>query len=129
MPVVQVPAAVADATRRSSVVWVEGDQEPQPVWQVWHEGRMYVVAGGLEQPLAVTSQAVVNVRAKDSRELVVRWVAAVDRVEPGTALWDEVVPLLHVRRLNAPDGEDQPSRWARASTVHRFTPTGQILPL
>jgi len=60
---------------------------------------------------------------------VVTWVADVSPVAPGSPLWDEVVPLLHAKRLNAPDGEEQPQRWARESVVLRFTPTGETLPL
>jgi hypothetical protein len=37
------------------------------------------------------------------------------------------VPLLHATRLNAPDGEDQPHRWARDSLVLCLTPTGELI--
>jgi hypothetical protein len=127
------PALIAEATRRSAVVWVQVDGDPQrhhPVWQVWHEDRMYVVTGGIEQPLPLSDRAVVSVRSKDRQgDLLVRWVASVSVVEPATAQWDDVVPLLHAARLNAPDGEEQPARWARESTVLCFTPTGETLPL
>lgn len=133
MTVVQVPPIVDEATRRSAVVWVEVDGRPHPVWQLWHEGRMYVVSGGMEQPLPGADRAVIAVIAVRSKQrqgdLLVRWVAEVHRVQPGTPLWDEVVPLLHARRLNPPDGEAQPLRWARESVVRRFTPTGETLPL
>jgi hypothetical protein len=126
------PTLIAEATRKSAVVWIAVDDGPQqhPVWQVWHEDRMYVVTGGLEQPLPAGERAVVAVRSKDRQaDLLVRWVAVVAPVPPATAQWDEVVPLLHAARLNAPDGEDQPARWARESTVLCFTPTGETLPL
>jgi hypothetical protein len=91
---------------------------------------MYVVTGGIEQPLPVSDRAVVSVRSKDRQgDLLVRWVAAVSTVSAGTGQWDDVVPLLHAARLNAPDGEEQPARWARESTVLCFTPTGETLPL
>jgi hypothetical protein len=45
-------------------------------------------------------------------------------VEPGTAGWDDVVPALANRRLNAADGVDLPARWARESVLYRFTPAG-----
>ena len=57
---------------------------------------------------------------------LVTWLADVAPVLPGTEEWDEVVPLLHGVRLNAPDGEDQPARWALTSTVLRLTPTGDL---
>ena len=130
MPVVQIPSIVDEATKRSAVVWVQIDAADHLVWQLWHEGRMYVVSGGIEQPLPRATSAVVAVRSKERQgDLLVRWVAEVDRVEPGSTLWDEVVPLLHTRRLNPPDGEEQPRRWARESVVYRFTPTGETLPL
>jgi hypothetical protein len=81
---------------------------------------MYVVSGGLEQPLPETARAVVAVPV--GREIGLRWEADVTRVLPGTPLWDEVVPVLHTGRLNPPDGQDQPQRWARESIVQRFVP-------
>ena len=117
MPVVP---DVADATRRAGVVWVEVDGRSHPVWQVWHDEAMYVVSGGIEQPLPALTAAVVAVPI--GGEIGLRWDAAVERVVPGTPLWDEVVPLLHAGRLNPPDGERQPERWARESIVQRFVP-------
>jgi hypothetical protein len=113
-------------------VWVtvEGDPRPHAVWHVWHEGAAYVVTGGGEQPLPAGPRAVVAVRSRDRRDgLLVRWVAEVSAVPPGSPLWETVVPLLHARRLNAVDGEDQPARWARESTVLELRPTGETLPL
>jgi len=129
-------ALVDEATRRSRLVWVspQGASRAMPVWHLWHDGRAYVVTGGSEQPLPAgleAGRAVVGVRGgKDSREaLLVRWVALVSRVEPGSAEWERVVPLLHAQRLNAPDGEQQPARWLRESTVLVLTPTGELVPL
>ena len=117
MPVVP---DVADATRRAGLVWVEVNGRAHPVWHVWHDGAMYVVSGGIEQPLPEVERAVVAVPV--GREIGVRWEAEVTRVLPGTPLWAEVVPLLHAARLNPPDGQDQPERWARESIVQRFAP-------
>ena len=127
---VEHSALVDEATRRSNVVWVSLDGAPaRAVWHVWHDGCAHVVTGGLEQELpgaAAAQQAVVVVRSRERRSgVVVEWEASVERVEPGTPAWDEVVPVLHAARLNAPDGEDQPARWARESTVLRLRPTGQ----
>jgi hypothetical protein len=123
---------VDEATRKSGVVWVTPDHETRayPVWHLWHDGAMYVVTGGLEQPLPAMSHAVVTVRSKDRQaDRLVDWVATVEAVAPESELWQEVVPLLHAQRLNAPDGEAQPERWARESVVLRFTPTGETLPV
>jgi hypothetical protein len=73
----------------------------------------------------------VLVRSHERRSgLLVTWTAEVSPVEPGTPAWDDAVPVLHAARLNAPDGEQQPQRWARESTVLRLRPTGeQVVPL
>lgn len=127
-----VPPIVEQATRRGSIVWVGLDGAvPRPVWHLWHDGACWLVVGGLEQPLpgaATALTGVVSVRSKERQGgLLVSWVAAVGRVEPGTPAWADVVPRLHERRLNAPDGEDQPARWARESLVLRLSPTGELV--
>ncbi len=128
-----VPPLVAQATRRSLAVWVGvAGAAPRAVWHIWHDGSAYLVTGGLEQALpgaAEGCRAHVIVRSKDRQERVVDWVALVTAVLPGTPAWDEVVPLLHLRRLNAPDGEEQPARWSRESAIWRLTPTGELLTL
>ena len=114
-----------EALRRGAVVWIrpEGDERAYPVWYLWHQRCLWVVAGGDEQPLPMASRAEVIARDKD--QPLVRagsWPADVEPVLPGTPEWEAVVPLLHARRLNAPDGENQPVRWAATSTILRFTP-------
>jgi hypothetical protein len=123
-------AVVDEATRRSNVVWVCLDGAPaRAVWHVWHDGCAYLVTGGREQELpgaAAARQAVVVVRSRERRSgVVVEWTAEVEHVVPGTGDWDDVVPVLHAARLNAPDGDEQPARWARESTVLRLRPTGR----
>jgi hypothetical protein len=116
-----VSPVVDDATRRTKVAWLAlDDAAPRPVWFVWHAEVLWTVCGGAEQDLdAAATRAVVTVRGKDQ---VVVWEGAVRQVGPGPE-WDEVVPLLHEARLNAADGEDQPLRWARESTLLAVTPT------
>jgi len=129
------PALVEEATRRSGLVWVCLDDDPiaHPVWHLWHDGAAYVVTGGAEQPLPGADAAVRAVVAVRSRErqgdLLLRWTAQVEQLAPGTPAWDEVVPLLHEQRLNAPDGEQQPQRWARESLVLRLVPDGGHVPV
>ena len=123
---------IEEATRKSGLVWVtpDGGEQAHPVWHLWHDGCAYLVTGGLEQPLPPMTRAVVTVRSRERQaDRLVDWVADVAVVEPGSDLYREVVPLLHARRLNAPDGEQQPGRWARESTVLRFTPTGETRPI
>jgi hypothetical protein len=128
-----IPRIIEEATRRSGVVWVAfSDDPPVPAWHLWHSQRLWLVCGGLEQELpgaVAATSATVTVRSKATQnDRLVTWLADVAPVLPGTEEWDEVVPLLHGVRLNAPDGEDQPARWALTSTVLRLTPTGDLLP-
>jgi hypothetical protein len=110
---------VAEATRRSGVVWVAGSL----LWHVWHDGAAYVVGEGPEQALPVRpgDRTVVIVRSKASQSgVAVQWAADVSAIEPGTPLWDEVVPLLAAERLNAEAGRAE--RWAAECVVLRLTP-------
>ena len=99
---------------------------PALLWHLWHDDRMYVVGEGQEQPLPVTAgRAVVTVRSAASQSgRVVEWEAEVDRIDPGTPDWAEVTALLASARLNRRDRSDPIRRWARESTVVRFTPIG-----
>ena len=122
---------VEEATRRSGLVWVrpEGTADARAVWHAWHDGCAWLVVGGQEQQLPgieTARRAEVLVRSHDRGSgLLVTWTAEVTRVEPGSPEWDDAVPVLHRERLNAPDGEEQPQRWARESTVLRLRPTGE----
>lgn len=126
-----VPAVVAEATRRSAVVWLGPPAgRPVPVWHLWHEDAAYVVLGAGEQrlPFPVPEVLVVTVRSRAARgERVVAWLGAVEVVEPGTNRWDEVLPLLRARRLNAPAG-DLGARWAAGALLLRLVPTGELVP-
>ena len=120
-------ALVEEATRRSGVIWVTApERSPRIAWHVWHEGAAWVVTGGLEQELpGVVDGATVEVavRSKATQDdLVVTWSATVTAVPPGSEAWAAVVPLLHEARQSPPDGEQQPERWARESTVLRLAP-------
>jgi len=120
------PTLVAEATRRSSVVWLgRPDEPPALVWHLWHDGSAYVLGGGDEQalPVGAGDDAVVVVRSKASQSgVVVAWEAEVTAVRPGTPEWDQVVPLLAAARLNAPAGAEQ--RWADECVVLRLAPRG-----
>ena len=120
---------LATALKAAGVVWVALDGvPPRVVWHLWHDGFVWTVVGGAEQQLpgapaggdaAVPAEVVVR---GPQRQGLPAFAVEVSAVEPGSALWDEVVPHLHATRLNAVDGEDQPDRWARASTVLRLQP-------
>ncbi len=123
---------VEEATKRSGVVWVAlGAARPRLVWHLWHDGSLWLVCGGAEQELPgapAATRAVVTVRSKATQnDRVVSWEAVVAQAAPGSAAWETVVPLLHAQRLNAPDGEEQPARWARESAVLQLTSTGGLV--
>jgi hypothetical protein len=116
---------IAEATRRSGVVWVSADgTAPRLVWHLWHDDALWLVGDGEEQELPpLADRAVVVVRSKATQSgRVVEWDADVVRVDPGTETWDEVTPLLAAERLNAASAEDLPARWAASSTVLRLSP-------
>jgi hypothetical protein len=123
-------ALVAEAMRRSGLVWVTvGEQPPRAVWHVWHEGADYVLHGDGEQDLPGLDTAVhatVTVRSTDTRGRLVVWHARVEDVGPETQLWHALVPLLVKQRLNAADGEQAPARWAARSRLARLVPTGEL---
>jgi len=123
-------ALVEEATRKAGIVWIAAPGERAwPAWHHWHDGADHVVTGGLEQPLpglADGGLAEVTVPSKDTGGRLVTWVAAVSEVPPGGELWEVVVPAMHAKRLNPPDGDHQPQRWARECTVLRLEPTGEV---
>jgi len=127
---------VEEAVKRSSLVWVRVRSEPpagfaQPMWHVWHDGSAYVLTDGIEQPLPAGvepgGQVEVIVRSKDKGSRLVSWVADVVAVEAESAEWAAVVPDLQAKRLNLPDGDRAPVRWARESHLWRLAPTGVVI--
>ncbi len=128
-------ALVEEACGKSAMVWLRmpGDQRSHAAWHVWTDGAVHLVTGGAEQPLTDLPGLVdgaevdVLVRSKDDGSRLVAFRTVVSDVRPDDDRWDTVVPLLHAKRLNPPDGEEQPARWARESRVLRLEPTGRVL--
>ncbi len=123
-------ALIEEATRRSGVVWLVAEgRAGQPVWARWHAGAAHLVTGGLEQPLAGVhdgDRVLVVVRSRERQaDRVVQWWARVRELPPGSEAWSQVVPVLHAQRLNAPDGQGQPARWATDSRVLTLLPDGE----
>ncbi|MFE0654293.1 hypothetical protein ACFVZH_37740 [Streptomyces sp. NPDC059534] len=119
-------ALVEEATKKSGLVWVRGTGPARALWHVWHDGAAHVVGDGPgEQPLPGLTDggtAEVTVRSKDKGGRLVAWTAAVRELAPGTEEWDAAVAELKGKRLNAPDGEAMPERWARECRVLRLDP-------
>ncbi|MGI5378026.1 hypothetical protein ACQEV2_28005 [Streptomyces sp. CA-251387] len=127
-------ALVEEATKKSGLIWVKGPGHPaRALWHVWHEGAACVVGDGPgEQPLpglADGAEAEVTVRSKDKGGRLVSWSAKVVELAAGSEQWDAAVAELKGKRLNAPDGEAMPQRWARECRVLRLEPTGATAPL
>ncbi|MFF3450608.1 hypothetical protein ACFYXJ_26090 [Streptomyces sp. NPDC002667] len=131
-------ALVEEATKKSGLIWVRDAGAPAPagpgagaptraLWHVWHEGAACLVGDGPgEQPLpglADGGRAVVTVRSKDKGGRLVTWSAKVVELSAGTPEWEAAVGELKGKRLNAPDGEAMPERWARECRVVRLEPT------
>ena len=123
-------ALIAELAGKSDLVWVqsEGDSA-RPVWSAWRDDYVAIVTGGVEQPNpGLTDGATVTVilRSKENRARQASVQATVEQLLPGSEAWDDTVKLLHPKRLNARDGEHQPDRWARESTLWRLHPTNDL---
>ncbi|POM24867.1 hypothetical protein BTM25_35050 [Actinomadura rubteroloni] len=123
-------ALVEEAAKKSGLLWLDlpGLPQPRAAWHLWHDGSAYVLTGGDgEQPLPGLPEAEtvrVIVRSKDKGGRLVAFTARTETVQPGTELWDAVVPQLAKDRLNAASHDGQAERWAAESYVIRLTPDG-----
>jgi hypothetical protein len=125
-------ALIEEAAKKSAVLWVRAPgagRRAQAVWHVWQDGACYVLSGGIEQPVpeGITDRAFVTLRSKDKRSRLVTFAAGAAEIGPETDEWSAVLPALVAKRLNLPDGERAPERWARECTLYRFTPTDDVI--
>ncbi|MFF2507321.1 hypothetical protein ACFVTY_28675 [Streptomyces sp. NPDC058067] len=125
-------ALVEEATKKSGLIWVRGAVGPErALWHVWHEGAAHLVGDGPgEQPLPGLTDggaATVTVRSKDKGGRIVGWTATVAELAPHSDAWEAAVAELKGKRLNAPDGEAMPERWATECRVLRLEPTGAMV--
>ncbi|GCE01493.1 hypothetical protein [Embleya hyalina] len=125
-------ALLEEAAKKSGLLWLTVSPAPaRPVWHVWLDGASWLVTarepGAVEQfvpGLAAAATVLVDVRSKDKGGRLPGWTARVAVVAPGDPTYEPAVLALHAARLNAPDGEEQPARWARECDLVRLTPTG-----
>ncbi|KAA6214163.1 hypothetical protein CP973_34105 [Streptomyces albofaciens JCM 4342] len=135
-------ALIEEATKKSGLIWVQGASGPaRALWHVWHDGAACVVgtASGRadraadpadEQPLhdlglVDGGTATVTVRSKDKGGRLVSWQARVGELAPDGEAWQAAVEDLKGKRLNAPDAETMPERWARECRVLKLTPVAE----
>lgn len=121
------PALVEEATKKSGLIWVRGTGPARALWHVWHEGAAHLVGDGPgEQPLPAGlvdgTTAEVTVRSKDKGGRLVTWSASVVQLAPHSEAWEAAVAELKGKRLNAPDAEQMPERWARECRIITLTP-------
>ncbi|GAA2227938.1 hypothetical protein [Streptomyces nogalater] len=128
-------ALIEEAAKKSGLIWVRGAGAPaaRALWHVWHEGAVCVVGDGPdEQPLAGLDDggtAEVSVRSKDKGGRLVTFPVTVRELPSASEEWQATVAELKGKRLNAPDGEEMPARWARECRVLRLVPAGPVAPL
>ena len=121
---------IADLAGKSDLVWVTvSGRQPQALWNIWHDDAIAVVTGGIEQrdPGLVDGAAVeVILRSKENRARQVSVMATVEHLTPGAEAWESAASALHPKRLNPPDGEAQPQRWAKESALWLLRPTAAV---
>ncbi|GGW32575.1 hypothetical protein GCM10010503_05540 [Streptomyces lucensis JCM 4490] len=128
-------ALIEEAAKKSGLIWVTGPgaATARALWHVWHEGSVCLVGDGPgEQPLPGLvdgARVEVTVRSKDKGGRLVTFPATVSEPAPGSEEWEAAVAELKGKRLNAPDGEEMPARWARECRVLRLVPAGPLAPL
>lgn len=122
---------IDEAMKKAAVAWVAvGDEPPRALWCMAADGALWVVTGPGEQSapgLAEATTARVTLRG-DHGGRIVTWPAAVTAVAPDDDRWEQVVPQLAAKRLNA-SGEPEAllARWAAECTITALTPAGDPL--
>lgn len=120
-----VDPLIGEAAKRASVAWIDTGRGDTALWCLASDGALLVACGpGEQDDPGFTADGVAHVRMRgDHGGTIVGFPATTHAITPGTPEWDELVPGLAAKRLNAPAG-DTASRWARECTVWRLVPTG-----
>ncbi|MEU8139663.1 hypothetical protein [Streptodolium elevatio] len=121
-------ALLEEAAKKSGLLWIAPAGHPaRPVWHTWHDGAVHILqdrtADAVEQHvpgLTDADAAEVTLRSKDKGGRLLTWTADVVVLTPDAGSWPTAAAALHADRLNAPDGEEQPSRWARDCVIVRL---------
>lgn len=116
---------ILEATKRASIAWIDASGIETALWCLWSDDALLVVCGrGEQDDPGFTPAGTCRVRMRgDHGGRIVGFDASTYRIEPGTQQWEELVPGLAAKRLNAPEG-DTPARWAEECSVWRLVPTG-----
>lgn len=129
-----VETQIDDAMKKTGLVWVRATGRGHRaigLWHLWQDGTVYLLTGGIEQPapdgFAAGATAQVTARAKGKNARVLSFETNVEAVPPDAGEWSTITAALVPKRLNLPDGEAAPQRWARECTVWRLRPTGVIV--
>ena len=128
-----VETQIDEAMKKTGLVWVRATGRGHRaigLWHIWQDGSVYLLTGGIEQPapndLAVGTTAHVTARAKDRNARVLAFETDVETVAPDSEDWSAITAALMPKRLNLPDGQAAPERWARECTVWKLHPTGVL---
>ena len=124
-------ALVEEACRKSALVWLAADRDRSQPGGVARLGRRRRARRGGRHRAAAAGPRGRQPRwtsPRAARTPGAGWSRSAPRSPPwrrATTPGTTVVPELHAKRLNPPDGEAQPARWARESRVVRIEPTGR----
>lgn len=114
-----------DGLVKSGVLWVgPTETETRPAWFAYVEPHVHLVTGpGEQELLPLEDEAVLILRAKDTRHRTLVVPARVERLTPEDDRWEPATTALAKARLNAPElPAAMPERWARSATVLALTP-------
>jgi hypothetical protein len=130
-PVLDESKLLDEGLRKTALIWVgpvAGDAPERAVWHVWDSGLVYVLCGPGEQPppVAPGTPARVVVPSKDKHSRLLSVDASTDALAPGEE-WDRIAAIMATKRLNLPDGDAAPARWARDCTILRLRPAARLV--
>jgi hypothetical protein len=131
-----VRALIAELGKKTGVCWIRyadpetGRPRTHAVWHLWYDEALFVVSGGVEQPLPGiedVERVEVVMRSKENGGRLVTWVGEVSVLGPEDDLWDPVTAGLVSGRLNLDDLDTAAAEWAEHSVVSRVAPTGELV--